>query len=257
MDDIKDDSIKEKMNTKVLLFSLSLIAFLQIYEVFAIAPLIARLLIPEIKDFVSGNVKKIKDKVKETIKENIGRDISIGDLTTMNVEMVTLVEPFENHSVVTEYLAGKAEKDLGIVKYSLGIPIDALKEKIIAKVDEVQKFFSELVGLYMILNESDTSLVEVLLSTTQCVLTREDKYLAGIDNPCSKFGLETFEKIVKRFSEITKIQAKNSSLKVPGQWNRHLRQVFLRLDQHSTLLSSKLQNEWNALRDLIQKQPIY
>ena len=213
-----------------------------------------------IANLLSRQAKDVVQKIRENIKENIGKDISIGDLATMNVEMVTVVEPIENSSVIVEYLGAKARTDHLLMNniMSAGSGIFRKSKMSLSEANQAQIVLNELAGIYIVMNESDTALAEVLLSAPLCVLTREDKFFSDMRNPCTDIGREAFTKIIKRYEDISSMQdILAESVKTPGEWHWHWRQIVLRLDLYRQVLTPEQVIKWIRIKDFVSSKQLY
>lgn len=177
--------------------------------------------------------------------------MSIGDLTQMDVEMVKVVEPVENFDMVSDYLNNKASHNLVFLRSYKNFP----KLLISKNKAEIQSNFNEAIGIFVILNESESTGAEVLMSVQPCLLTNEDHYFRRQQNPCRRLTTEIMSRIVDRFDEINSLRMKFGDLiHVPAEWDSHWRQIISRLDDHAEVLDKAKRLRWMVIKDQVRNK---
>ena len=53
------------------------------------------------------DVKMAALKFHQKMDKSLGKDISVGDISTMDVEMVQVVQPYPNYAIVTDFMSNK------------------------------------------------------------------------------------------------------------------------------------------------------
>lgn len=239
--------------TKCMHVFLLLIVMMGSIEGAFIPHLAQRAIAMGLKKVVGSTGKKAAEAVHGKIEENLGRDVSIGDISTMKVEMVQVIEPFGKTATVTDFLGNRAARWLSVLSPLKKSP---MKEKLLKKRPDLQIDFSELLGIYVILNESETAAAESLLSAPVCLLTSKDKYFNGVNDPCASVSTEILERIIERFTEISSLRESfGDLLKVSSEWDSHWRMIFLRLEPYASDLlakKTKLLKTWESIGEQIR-----
>lgn len=239
------------MNRKIVLF-IFFAAFLQVST--ANVPVFVYKAVSQVLRHVMGEkIQKAALKLHQKLDKTLGKDVSIADVATMDVDMVSVVEPYQKHAIATDYLAAKAATNFGhlepITKSILS------KERIIkSKHDIAQNFLSELIGLYMVLNESDSASVEVLLSTKPCLLSNTDHYFNKVPDPCKLLANESVSKIIERFVNVDKLRKSlGELLKFSSEWDNHWRPVYFRLNMYveELPLNKSQKSSWDKIKEMI------
>lgn len=191
-------------------------------------------------------------KFHQKMDKSLGKDISIGDVSTMDVEMVRLVEPYPKHAIVTDFMSNKAANNMAFLEPLKKV---IMKDSVFGKkYAEIQVDFNEVVGIYIVLNESETAAAEVLLSAQPCLLSSSDHYFSRIRDPCKFLAKEAVSKLLDRYDAIDKMRTVLSKyLKVPSEWDHHWRQLYYRLDPYinDIGLSKSERANWDKIKDLI------
>lgn len=171
----------------------------------------------------------------------------------MDVEMVKVVEPVENIDIVSDYLNNKASHNLIFLR-----PFKSFPQQIIKRNRaEIQSSLDEVVGIFVIMNESESTGAEVLMSVQPCLLTREDYYFRRQLDPCRKLTTEIMTRIVDRFDVVNSLRIKFGALiKVPAEWDSHWRQIIARLDDHAEVLEKTKLLRWMEIKDQVRNKRI-
>lgn len=246
---------QNKMNSKVL--SLIIFASFLNFSVNAKIPVFVYKAAGQILTHLMGDeIKKASFKLHRKLEKTMGKDVSVGDIATMDVEMVNVVEPYQKHAIVTDFLVGKAVSN----RENLEPIIKALRKKrALENISEAQIFLNELVGIYIVLNESETASTEVLLSAKPCLLSSTDHYFRQEPDPCKAIAKESVSKMIGRFEDIEKLKGSmGESLKVPSEWDNHRRQIYFRLDSYiNELPLSKMEkSNWAKIKDFIDSKRV-
>lgn len=239
------------MNIKVVLY-IFFTAFLQVYT--ANVPIFVYKAMGQVLKHVMGEkVQKAALKLHQKLDKTLGKDVSIADVATMDVDMVSVVEPYQKHAIATDYLASKAATNFGHLE-----PITKSffnKENIIkAKHDIAQNFLNELIGFYIVLNESDSASIEVLLSTKPCLLSSNDHYFNKVPDPCKLLANQYMTNIIERFGNIEMLsKSLGELLKFSSEWDNHLRPVFFRLNMYveELTLNKSQKSSWDKIKEMI------
>ena len=210
-----------------------------------------------LKHIMGEEMQKSALKLHQKLDKTLGKDVSIGDIATMDVEMVGVVEPYQRHAIVTDFLLGKAASN----RESLKPTIKVLRSKAAAleNLPEAQIFVNELVGIYIVLNESETASTEVLLSAKPCLLSSTDNYFGRITDPCKSISKESVSKMIGRFEDIENLRVDMGEfLKVPSEWDNHWRQIYFRLDSYieELSLSKSEKSNWDKIKELIDSKRV-
>jgi hypothetical protein len=205
-----------------------------------------------IHQILGEDIKLAAMKFHQKMDKSLGKDISIGDISTMDVEMVRLVEPFPKHAIVTDFISNKAANNMGFLK---PLKHAIMKDKVFdTKYDEIQTDYNEVIGIYIVLNESETAAAEVLLSAQPCLISSSDHYFSRIRDPCKFLAKDGVSKILGRFDGIDKMRTVlGKYLKTPSEWDHHWRQIYYRLDPYinDIGLSKSERASWDKIKDLI------
>lgn len=191
--------------------------------------------------------ERVAFKTHEFIEKRAGVDISLGDLSGMNVEMVKVIEPFKSHVVVSTYIENRLVHAAGDLKSLFTQKKTSLKQ------------FKEFIGFTIIMNETEAAAAEVLLSTRQCLLSPKDYYFKRIPDPCHDLSQESIKKIITRIEDAQKII---KSMKVivdnaPAEWDNHLRHVVVKLDMFTgKVLNGKEMKRWTDIKEYIQNKRV-
>ena len=209
-----------------------------------------------LKQIFGEDVKMAALKIHQKMDKALGKDISIGEVSMMDVGMVRVVEPYLKHAVVSEFIANKAAHNMSFLE-----PIKSLpeKEKIFQKHPDIKVDFNEVIGIYVVLNESETAACEVLLSAQPCLLSSSDHYFSRMPDPCRAIAKESVSRIIGRFDSIEKLRKSlEKYLKVPAEWDYHWRQIYRRLDVYIGSLSlSKSELEiWERIKTLVTSRAV-
>jgi hypothetical protein len=134
------------------------------------------------------SLEKAAYKTQEYLDERTGADISLGNLSGMNVEMVKVLEPLKKYAIISNYLNNRL------------IHVTEILTKMFSfsKRKESLKDLKELMGLTIILNETESAAAEVLLSTRKCLLGSDDYYFKRSIDPCRELSKEALIKIISR-----------------------------------------------------------
>lgn len=208
-------------------------------------------------------MKDQADKVASMFKEkgsNIGKEVTVRDLALMSVEMVNVVEPDVSDTVLYKFLADESVQTAGKVWFAIKkLPPRwwTTQEKIAEQAEKFKPVVDELIGLYIVLNESDTAMIEVLLSAPQCLLSNEDELLQKMTDPCRDIGKKAFEKIIDRYLKVMGMDKDTrGALKISSEWNSRSRQVVARLDTFSGILDSDLSPKWTKIKNFFLSKQI-
>ena len=245
------------MNSKKVLVSIFFISFSQVCS--SIAPKIILSVASQVLKSLSGDrLQKAAIKLDRKLDKALGNDVSIGDVATMDVDMVSIVEPYDKHAIVTDYLAEKAATGFGHLE-----PITMSifnKERIVkSKQDITQTFLNELIGTYIVLNESESASMEVLLSMKPCLLSNSDNFFNSSSDPCRVLAKEIASRIIERFLNVEKLRSSlGNLLKFSSEWDSHLRFVYLRLDLYiqDLDLGKSLKSSWSKIKDHIEAKRV-
>ena len=222
--------------------------FHSIQQVKGVVPAV---MVTVLKLVFKNQISSAKEKVAEKINKNLGRDVSIGDLTKMDVEMVKVVEPIDNIDMVCDYLNSKASHNLVFLR-----PYKTFPQILISRNKaEIQSNFNEVIGIFVILNESESTGAEVLMSVQPCLLTHKDHYFRRQQDPCRRLTAEIMNRIVDRFDEINSLRIKFGDLiRVPAEWDSHWRQIIARLDDHDEVLDMAKRLRWLVIKDQVSNK---
>ena len=190
--------------------------------------------------------EQIAYKAQDYLEKKSGTDISLGNISGMGVEMVKILEPFEKYVIISKYINSRI------------VYVSDILTAMFAQKKASQKDFNELIGLTIILNETETSATQVLLSTPQCWLGPKDYYFKRSTDPCRDLSKESFSKIISRIEGIQKtVESMKSTVEVPLAWDNHLRSVMMKLDMYSAdVLEEKERKKWSAIKQYIQSKRI-
>ena len=240
-------------NSKLFLILIaSLIVF---QECEAVTPAALKAIHSLLNKIFGNAIKNTATQINDKIEKNLGQDVSIGDIESMNVEMVRVVEPYSSQAIVTDFMGNKAAFLLSTLR-----PLKSTfmgKKKNLKQYPTAQYDLNELIGIFMVLNESDSAAAEALLSAQPCLLSREDYHFKRVANPCHNLSEEIMVKIIERFDEIESFRKhfNDASVKISGEWDSHWRQIIGRLDQYaSTVLNSKSLPRWLNIKSFIENQ---
>jgi hypothetical protein len=244
------------MNFKMLL----LIVFVPFYQVnTANVPIFVYKALGKVLQNVMGDeVQKAASKLNQKLDKKLGNDVSIGNVALMDVEMVRVVEPYDKHAIVTDFLAAKAAANWGHLE-PISKAIFSKKSIIKNNLAEIQTFLNELLGIYIVLNESETASTEVLLSAKPCLLSNTDHYFKKAADPCKIIAKEFISKIIERFTNIEKLKASLAEyLKFSSEWDSHWRPIYFRLSSYMDELSldKSEKSNWDKIKDLIDSKRV-
>lgn len=183
--------------------------------------------------------------VGQKIELKKGNDISIGDVAAMDVSMVKVVEPAEEVTFVTKFLKNRAEYHLNFLKASILMGNERNRES-------TQVLLNEITGIFIVLNETDTASVEVLLTAQPCLLSKNDFYFGQMVDPCESIAKESFSKIIERFDTVEYLKTKLTPwVKISTEWNSHWRQIVMVLEPYARLLDKNDAASWIKIKNLV------
>lgn len=218
-----------------------------------ISPVIlVSLITAAVQHLIDIQAQNVADMVQNKVKASLGKDVSIGDVALLNVGMIGLVEPYANNSVLSDNLEQRAKHTLIFLRSAKQLKKDLSAKEMSARTQRYQDDLNEMIGIYIALCESDRTIVESLLKTPRCILTSEDHYLAGIDNPCKQIAKESFVKVLKRSEDVQELEELvKGELKVPDNWKSSLKGIVDKLDSFIEILDSKSIPSWTRLREYV------
>lgn len=239
---------------------LLLIVFVPFYQVnTANVPIFVYKALGKVLQNVMGDeVQKAASKLNQKLDKKLGNDVSIGNVALMDVEMVRVVEPYDKHAIVTDFLAAKAAANWGHLE-PISKAIFSKKSIIKNNLAEIQTFLNELLGIYIVLNESETASTEVLLSAKPCLLSNTDHYFKKAADPCKIIAKESISKIIERFKNIEKLKASLAEyLKFSSEWDSHWRPIYFRLSSYMDELSldKSEKSNWDKIKVLIDSKRV-
>lgn len=190
--------------------------------------------------------EKTAFKAQEYLDKKSGVDMSLGNIAEMSVEMVKVLEPYEKYVIISSYVNNR-------LVYLKDIISAMFKTK-----KTTQKELNEMIGLAIILNETEASAAEVLLSTPQCWLSSDDFYFPKSVDPCRDLSRDAFFKIISRIESVMDtLKSQKSMLEVPIAWDTHLRHVITKLDMFSVdVLEEKDRKKWSSIKEYIQSKQL-
>ena len=192
-------------------------------------------------------VQQVAFKAQEYLEKRTGNDLSLGDLAGMDVEMVRMLEPFEKHVIISNYINNRM------------IHANEMLTGLFDRQNASQKELNEYIGLAIILNESEAAATEVLLSVPQCLLGQDEYYFKRSSNPCRDLSLEAFTKVISRIEAVQKtIEKMKSAIQKPLAWDNHLRHVVMKLDLFSEdVLNANQQQKWAKIKEYIHNKQVH